>query len=100
AVVGALMSSGHRRRPGEPRPGDQGGAGCRPDTSMAEQHDALAELFAPEADRLRLPPDRLAGAFLGLLFSRQRPAAAEPLSTPELIDIFLHGALTTTGGPQ
>jgi len=100
AVVGALMASGHPRRPGEPRSADQSGAGCRPDTSMAEQHEALAELFVPEADQLRLPPDRLAGAFLGLLFSRQRPVAGETLSTPELIDLFLHGALTTTGGAR
>jgi AcrR family transcriptional regulator len=100
AVVAALMASGHARRSAEPRPAGQGGAGCRPDTSMAEQHEALVELFAPEADSLRMPPDRLAGMFLGLLFTRQRPAVAETLGTHELVDLFLHGALTATGGTR
>lgn len=100
AVFGALMASGHARSRGEARTDGRTGADCRPDISMADQHEALAELFAPEADQLRMPPDRLAGVFLGLLFTRQRPAAAEKLRTAELIDLFLHGALTPPGGSQ
>lgn len=98
AVLGALMASGHNRAPDGPPPPRRGDPGCRPDMSMSETHEAVADLFAPESDRLRLPPDRLAGAFLGLLFTRQRPAPGGALSTRELVDLFLNGALTTTGG--
>lgn len=123
AVIGALIASGHPLRQGErpaPASGEppsgareerpappgersapaQGGPGCRPDMTMPETHEAVAELFGPEADRLRLPPDRLAGAFLGLLFTRQRPAPGTALSTPELVELFLHGALINHGGKQ
>ncbi|MEV4006072.1 helix-turn-helix domain-containing protein [Actinomadura sp. NPDC049753] len=91
-VIGALHASGRRARP-EPGAGEPG-----PDraAAMTRTREALAELFEPERDRLRLPVDQIAGLFMGFVFSRARPAAgpdAQPLSVEEYLDVFLHGAL-------
>ncbi|MFI9638501.1 TetR/AcrR family transcriptional regulator [Micromonospora sp. NPDC051925] len=90
AVLGALHAAG-RSRPAPP-PTDGSSAGA-----MAAVRTAMAGLFAPESDRLRLPADRLADLFLGLL-SPHGPLAAAPPSTAELVDLFLHGALTRAHG--
>ncbi|KIQ65609.1 TetR family transcriptional regulator [Kitasatospora griseola] len=55
---------------------------------------ALAELMEPERELLRLPPDRLASLLLGLLFAGA--GEEHPPSPAELVDVLLHGALTTT----
>ncbi len=94
SVIGALHASGARR--GRPDPGtEQGRAawGGR-DASAARTLEAVADLFEPDRAALRLPPERLAAIFLGMLFSRPRfPAGAEPAALDELVDVFLHGAV-------
>lgn len=61
---------------------------------MSRTRDALAELFEPERDRLRLPAGQIASLFMGLLFSRSRPQAGpDAPSMEEFLDVFLHGAL-------
>lgn len=62
---------------------------------MSAMRDAMAELFEPEKDRLRLPPTQSAALFLSLLFSgrvRFSETGDEP-TTMELVDVFLNGAL-------
>ncbi|MGW5163095.1 TetR family transcriptional regulator, partial [Nonomuraea wenchangensis] len=61
--------------------------------SMAAHQEVLAGLFEPERDTLKLPPDRLALAFQLLVLSAGRHP--DTLTTAELVDLFLHGALTT-----
>ncbi|GAB2599685.1 TetR/AcrR family transcriptional regulator [Streptomyces capparidis] len=92
ALLGALRASGHGGRGG--RRGEPGpGSGPAPDreASMAAVRQALAELFAPERDRLRVPPEQAAAVFLGLLFTRLRPEGPTGLDTAGLVDVFLHG---------
>ncbi|WP_246250111.1 MULTISPECIES: TetR/AcrR family transcriptional regulator [Actinomadura] len=95
-VIGALHATG--------RVG--GGRGAHPpgerDNSMTRTREALAELFEPERDRLRLPPDQVAGMFMGMAFTRARPPAGPDASAPTLedtLDVFLHGALKE-GAPE
>jgi AcrR family transcriptional regulator len=86
ALIGALHASGYRReRRG--RPGD----GRR--QSMVAVRDALADLFEPEAARLRLPPEQLALILANLLMARGRHISEDGPTTVELIDVLLHGAL-------
>ncbi|MEU5861528.1 TetR/AcrR family transcriptional regulator [Nonomuraea sp. NPDC047529] len=103
AVAGALATTGGLRRPapapghgeGE-RPGASGGAGGRPasgrEESMAASREALAGLFEPERDRLRLAPEHLADAFQFMVMAAGR--GPSPLGSAELVDLFLNGALT------
>ncbi|SNS10313.1 TetR/AcrR family transcriptional regulator [Actinomadura mexicana] len=91
-VIGALHATGRRERrvPGDGEPGPDRAA------AMTRTREALAELFEPERDRLRLPVEQIASLFMGFVFSRARPAAgpdAQPLSVEEYLDVFLHGAL-------
>jgi AcrR family transcriptional regulator len=97
-VIGALQASGTPNR----RP--TSGTDDRPptrssgrDTAQAATRQAVTELFEPDQGRLRLPAETLADAFVGLFFgrgagSRQRQA---DVATEQLVDLFLHGALTT-----
>ncbi|MFF4235454.1 TetR/AcrR family transcriptional regulator [Actinomadura geliboluensis] len=99
-VVGALHATGragNRRVPPRPDEGE-GAAGPAPDrdASMTRTRDAVAELFEPERDRLRLPPEQLASLFMGMAFTRARPPAGPAAPSPsmaEYLDVFLHGAL-------
>ncbi|QXV60768.1 TetR/AcrR family transcriptional regulator [Amycolatopsis sp. TNS106] len=91
--MGALMAvmHGSGKRP-EHRHGDRRDRGKE---SMSAMRDAMAELFKPEKDRLRLPPAQSAALFLSLLFSgriRFGETGDEP-TTMELVDVFLNGAL-------
>ncbi|WP_052855976.1 MULTISPECIES: TetR/AcrR family transcriptional regulator [Streptomyces] len=105
-LVGALHASGHRRggpaRPGDRPPPD----GRTPDgrtQSLAALRDSVAELIEPDRDALRLSPEKVAAAFLGLLFARLRTPIAEddvPLSPEELIAVLLHGTLTHPGSAR
>jgi AcrR family transcriptional regulator len=62
------------------------------DESQLATAAALTELFEPERDHLRVPPEQAAGLFLSLLFARGRqPRPAADLETT--IDVFLYGAL-------
>ncbi len=88
AVAGALYTSGHRRRPDQPRP--------RPtdrDASITATRDAVAELIEPDRDTLRFPPHQVASAFLGLLFTQARQPIdpASTLTAGDLVDIVLFG---------
>ncbi|MER7208700.1 TetR/AcrR family transcriptional regulator [Streptosporangium sp. NPDC000239] len=92
-VLGALHASGRRSRGSRTQ---EEGAGAPSDraASFKATRDALTELFEPEGDRLRLPPERLAALFLSLTFAGARGSAAdvEP-SVAEIVDVFVHGIL-------
>ncbi|MEV5437118.1 TetR/AcrR family transcriptional regulator [Streptomyces sp. NPDC052682] len=86
AVLGSL---GHR---GGKHPGTVRGAGR--DESTTRIRAALAELLEPDKAALRRPPEQIAALFFGLLFTQPR-TQDEPLLTPqELVEVFLHGALS------
>jgi AcrR family transcriptional regulator len=96
-VISALHATGRRGR------GEHGGGGELADaaldraSAMARTRGALAELFEPDRDRLRLPVDQIAGMFMGLVFTRGRPPGGPDAPAPSLeeyLDVFLHGALT------
>lgn len=98
--MGALMSALHasgriKHRDPEQRLKDQRGTwkGGRRE-SMAAIRGAMVELFTPEKDRLRLPPEQLATLFLTLLFGGRRlvPDVDAP-TTRQVVDFFLHGAV-------
>lgn len=89
-VAGALATSGRLERPA---PGEGGRRPDRP-AAFAAPRAALAALFEPDRETLRLAPERLADAFQMLLLSAGRLTGSEPLTTDELVDLFLHGALT------
>ena len=96
ALMGALHASGrHKLRDPEQRLKDRRGSwkGGRRE-SMAVMRGAMVELFTPEKDRLRLPPEQLASLFLALLFGG-RPMAADgdAPTTRQVVDVFLHGAV-------
>ncbi|MFD7901497.1 TetR/AcrR family transcriptional regulator [Kitasatospora sp. NPDC059722] len=92
AVAGALMAGGRLERPG---PGPDGKLPDR-EAGLARPRAALAALFEPDRDALRLSPERLADAFQLMIMSSGRPGAPDPLTTAELVDLFLHGALQST----
>ncbi|WP_326623597.1 TetR/AcrR family transcriptional regulator [Streptomyces decoyicus] len=96
------------RRDGDGPPRDGGGppqdAGGPPRDSRAESvtvlRNAVVELIEPDRAAFRLSPEKVAAAFLGLLFTRLQTPAAEadaPLTPDELIDVLLHGALHHPG---
>jgi AcrR family transcriptional regulator len=68
------------------------------DSSIGRIRDAIADLFEPEEGELRLPRRQAAGMFLGLLFSRARPGAGDVITTAELVDVFLYGAVSRSAG--
>jgi AcrR family transcriptional regulator len=93
ALMGALYSSGRLRRhhlgPHDGKTFKNGRT-----ESMAAMRGAITELFEPEKDRLRLPPEQLAALFLTLLFGGRRTVPADDLpSTRQVVDVFLHGAV-------
>ncbi|MEO3750915.1 helix-turn-helix domain-containing protein [Streptomyces sp. B6B3] len=96
AVAGALAAAGKLERPAPPRPGREGRLPDR-EAGLAAPRAALAALFEPDRDILRLSPERSADAFQLMLMSAGRLHAPEPLSTEELLDLFLHGAVTDPG---
>ncbi|OUC97336.1 TetR family transcriptional regulator [Streptosporangium minutum] len=124
-VLGALHASGRRRsrdrhavppsaggtaeapaadrgeasagRVDEASPPDQADGTRLPDREASSRQtlEAVAELFEPERDSLRLPPERLATIFLHLMLSSaRRPLGGPQISTDDLVDVFVHGALT------
>jgi AcrR family transcriptional regulator len=114
AIAGALAASGglrhgHAAPGGTPDAGGEGSAdaakgpdsggegpaerkGSGREASMAGTRDVLVGLFEPEQDSLRLAPERLAEAFQFLVMAAGR--GSSPLTSAELVDLFLHGALT------
>jgi AcrR family transcriptional regulator len=90
AVVGALHATAGATRP-HPAPDPHGR-----ETSRAATRQAILELLQPDQDRLRLPAETLADAFLGLFFGRAHPAGIgdSAITVEELVDLFLYGAIT------
>ncbi|MGW8974974.1 TetR family transcriptional regulator [Streptomyces platensis] len=94
-------------RDGEaPPPIGRDGQAPPPDSrtqSLTALRNAVIELLEPDRAAFRLSPEKVAAAFLGLLFTRLRtPASAPEADTPpltpdELIAILLHGTLNTPG---
>jgi AcrR family transcriptional regulator len=87
ALVATMHASGlaHRRERPPARNDRQ--------ASFIAMRDAVAELFEPERDKLRMPAEQLGGVFLSLLLSRARDQQEAPTAA-ELVDVFLHGAVT------
>ncbi|MFD0891133.1 TetR family transcriptional regulator, partial [Streptosporangium algeriense] len=83
-----------RSRGSRPREEREEGTPLGHAASFKATREALTELFEPEGDRLRLPPERLAALFLSLTFAGARGTAgdAEP-SVAEIVDVFVHGIL-------
>ncbi|QKG26903.1 TetR family transcriptional regulator [Actinomadura verrucosospora] len=97
-ILGALHATGRRGR-GSHGGGEAADAAIDRASAMARTRGALAELFEPDRDRLRLPADRLAGMFMGLVFTRSRPPGGPETPAPSLeeyLEVFLYGALTGT----
>lgn len=94
-LMGALHASGRLRRrdPEQPHSDRKTWKGGRRE-SMNAMRGAITDLFTPEKDRLRLPPEQLASLFLALLFGG-RPMAADgdAPTTRQVVDVFLHGAV-------
>jgi AcrR family transcriptional regulator len=90
ARMGAIMGSlGHH---GGKHPGPVRGAGRN--ESTARIRTALAELLEPDQADLRRPPEQIAALFFGLLFIQPRTGDEPDLTPQELVEIFLHGALS------
>ncbi|MFF6786052.1 TetR family transcriptional regulator [Streptomyces sp. NPDC012510] len=88
--MGAILGSlGHR---GGKHPGTVRGAGR--DDSTARIRAALAELLEPDKAGLRRPPEQIAALFFGLLFTQPRTEDEPDLTPQELVEVFLHGALS------
>jgi AcrR family transcriptional regulator len=90
AIIGSLGHGGGKH-PGTVRGADR-------EESTARIRTALVELMEPDEAALRRPPEQIASLFLGLLFTQPR-TEGEPVLTPqELVEVFLHGALS--GGAE
>lgn len=88
AIAGSLHTSGHR---GGKHPGTVRGAGR--EESAARIRSALADLLEPDKAALRRPPEQVAALFFGLLFTQSHMEDEPEMTTQELVEIFLHGAL-------
>ncbi|MET8048905.1 TetR family transcriptional regulator [Streptosporangium sp. NPDC005286] len=82
------------RGEGDPSPEREDAARLDRESSFRETRRALAELFEPERDSLRLPPERLAALFLAMVFAGARQPEGVPELSADLVDVFVHGALT------
>ncbi|MEV0399569.1 TetR/AcrR family transcriptional regulator [Actinoallomurus sp. NPDC050550] len=96
AVISALAATG-RLEP--PKPDAEGRLPDR-EAGLAAPRAALAALFEPDQDRLRLSAERLADAFQLMVMSAGRPGAPDPLTIEELVDLFLHGATSSGQGDR
>ncbi|MFD9905009.1 TetR/AcrR family transcriptional regulator [Streptomyces sp. NPDC059063] len=89
AIAGSLHASGHRSGK---HPGTVRGAGR--DETTTRIRAAIAELLEPDRAALRLPPEQIAALFFGLLFTQPHMEDEPEFTTQELVEVFLHGALT------
>lgn len=88
--MGAILGSlGHG---GGKHPGPVRGAGRHESTTRIRA--ALAELLEPDKAALRRPPEQIAALFFGLLFTQPRTEDEPDLTPQELVEVFLHGALS------
>jgi AcrR family transcriptional regulator len=89
AVIGAVHSAGRdATRP----PHERGEPGGR-EEAADRTRQAVIRLLEPDRASLRLPPERLAGIFLDLLFSRRGTPGGGQAPIETLVDVFLHGAV-------
>ncbi|HEX7659927.1 MAG TPA: TetR/AcrR family transcriptional regulator [Pseudonocardiaceae bacterium] len=95
SVAQAIRASGadmHQMRSRGPHgPEDQ------PPRAMLRVVAAVGDLFDPETDRLRVPPDLAARLLLGFMMAAQMPGAdlgGEIAEPAEIVDLFLNGVLT------
>jgi AcrR family transcriptional regulator len=88
-VIGALWAARPNRSRPEP---DENAVRSRTESANAVT-DAVAALFEPDADALRLPPRQLAELFTAQLFTRGRIPMAADVTVEQIVDLFLHGAL-------
>jgi AcrR family transcriptional regulator len=89
-VIGALWAARPNRSRPEP---DENAVRSRKESANAVT-DAVAALFEPDADALRLPPRQLAELFTAQLFTRGRIPMAADVTVEQIVDLFLNGALT------
>ena len=89
AIAGSLHASGHR---GGKHPGTVRGAGREESTTRIRA--ALADLLEPDKAALRRPPEQIAALFFGLLFTQPHMEDEPELTTQELVEVFLHGAIS------
>ncbi|MGA5565740.1 TetR family transcriptional regulator [Streptomyces platensis] len=98
-----------------PPTGSRGGEALPPDSrnevapppdsrtqSLTALRNAVTELLEPDRAAFRLSPEKVAAAFLALLFTRLQtpspaPEADAPLTPGELIAVLLHGTLNAPG---
>ncbi|TXS02918.1 TetR/AcrR family transcriptional regulator [Streptomyces sp. col6] len=89
ARMGAILGSlGHG---GGKHPGPVRGAGRN--ESSARIRAAVAELLEPDRAALRRTPEQIAALFFGLLFTQPRTEDEPDLTSRELVEVFLHGAV-------
>jgi len=88
SVLGSLHASGHTGQRRAPAPGDR-------ERSVSTTFEAIAEVIEPDRERLRLPVETLAHAFLSLLFPARvgGPSGARAVAIEDLVDVFLYGAV-------
>jgi len=88
SVLGALHATGHTGPRRAPVPGDR-------ERSVTTTFEAIAEVIEPDRERLRLPVETLAHAFLSLLFPTRvgAPAGSRAVAVEDLVDVFLYGAV-------
>lgn len=86
AILGSLGHGGGRH------PGTVRGAGR--EESTARIRAALADLLEPDKAALRRPPEQIAALFFGLLFTQPRTEDEPDLTPRELVEVFLHGAVS------
>ncbi|GLZ80060.1 TetR family transcriptional regulator [Actinorhabdospora filicis] len=86
-LIGALQATGGGPRP---EPGERDGAGR--EESVRRTIEALAGLFEPEREQLRLPPEQLAELFTRLSFARPLPSGVSGPDIATVVDVFLNGA--------
>jgi AcrR family transcriptional regulator len=86
--------------PGDERDRSKYAPSARPDLSEANQ--AMADLLLPHRDRLRLSPMESTRMFRLVTFSSAHPAITDGqmLSTPEIVDLLLHGIAVHTVRPS
>lgn len=83
----------------EPKPADSGARSSMLNWSETIR-SAVTELLSEHPDELRIPPDRVAAALLGLVVAARRPFAGrrDILSVDEIVDVVLFGALKGAKG--
>ena len=92
SVVELLMALGF---PGPPENQDRRRMDPRARSGHGQLLAAMAELIAPEADRLRLSPTEVARIVRLLTFAASHPKItdAEPMTAEQIVSVLLHGVL-------